>query len=104
MVKQELQKYHKIASQIAAVMSVLAIFAMPYGYYIILRWVVSIAALVTAYIAYKNHKSGWVIGAVIALILWNPVAPVYLTKDMWFPLNIASAVFFFIAPKSVSKE
>lgn len=101
MTKEELGKYQKIASQVAAWMSVLAILLMPYGYYIALRWVVSIAAILTAVAAYKNHKTAWVVMAVIALILWNPLTPVYLGREIWIPFNIAAAVFFFLAPKKI---
>lgn len=101
MTKEELEKYQKIASQVAAWMSILAIFLMPYGYYIVLRWVVSIAALLTAAVAYKNHKTAYVVMAVIALILWNPITPVYLGREIWLPFNIVAAAFFFMAPKKI---
>jgi len=104
MSKEELQKYQKIASQVAAIMSVIAMFLMPYGYYIALRWVVSVAALLTAALAYKNHKTAWVVGAVIAFILWNPITPVYLGREIWLPFNIVAAIFFFMAPKKISHE
>src|SRR3989338_1272496 len=101
MTKEDLQKYQKAASYIAAGMSVLAIFLMPYGYYIVLRWVVSIAALLTAFIAYKNNKTSWVVMAVIALVIWNPITPVYLGREIWLPFNIVAAAFFFMAPKKI---
>ena len=68
-----------------------------YGYYQLLRWAVFIAGAYSAYIVNKKHRNAWVwiFGAVA--ILFNPILPVYLTRDTWQILDIITAVIFFVS-------
>lgn len=73
----------------------------PYAYYTLLRWVVTIFAVIVAYNFYKQEKSfwAWVFGGIA--ILFNPIAPIYLSKGVWVIFDFIVACLFFIASYSL---
>jgi len=96
---KEFIKYKKMVSIIAIIMLLLAIPSeiWPYGYYILLRWVVTGAALFVLWIAYELKKKAWpwVMGAIA--ILFNPIAPIYLNKGNWVVIDLIVAALFLIS-------
>ena len=68
----------------------------PYSYYQILRWVVAIIALYSAYSAYKTKNTKWIIIMGIVAVLFNPIAPIYFSKETWQILDFIAAGVFFI--------
>lgn len=73
----------------------LALADMPYGYYTLLRIVVTIGAVVAVISEYKNGINFWVIVFGLIAILFNPLIPVYLDdRDVWAPIDIIAAIFF----------
>jgi hypothetical protein len=96
---KETIKYKKMASIIAIIMLLLAIPSeiWPYGYYILLRWVVTGAALFILWIAYELEKKTWlwIMGAIA--ILFNPIAPIYLDKGNWVVIDLIVASLFLIS-------
>ena len=75
----------------------------PYGYYIILRWVVCIASIYIAYGFYKSVLKGWVwvFGAIA--VLFNPIIPFYLSKSFWVLIDFVAAILFFISAYSIKQ-
>ena len=68
----------------------------PYGYYTLLRLVVSGVAVYAAYVGYNlDLRTIPVILGIIAL-LFNPVIPIHLTKEIWTVINIIVAIVFLI--------
>lgn len=95
----------KTLSVIAAIMLLLAVPSIwPYAYFQILRWVVAIVAALNAYRAYEHNKTEWVVLMVGTAILFNPVAPIHLSKDTWVVLDIAAAILMFVAAKKLAHE
>jgi hypothetical protein len=96
---KETIKYKKMVSIIAIIMLLLAIPSeiWPYGYYILLRWVVTGAALFILWIAYELEKKTWlwIMGAIA--ILFNPIAPIYLDKGNWVVIDLIVAALFLIS-------
>ena len=80
----------------AGLMLLLAIPAIwPYGYFQILRWVVSGVAIYNAYFAHELRKNRWV-GIMVAIaILFNPIAPIFLQKETWVILDLITSVLMF---------
>ena len=79
-----------------AALLVAALFPWPYGYYDLLRLGVFV---VSGWIAYEQWRhddaiSGWVVAFGAAALLYNPVWPIHLTREIWSVLNIATAVLF----------
>jgi hypothetical protein len=85
---------HAIPAVAAAAMLIVALGQHPYGYYTFLRWSVTVAALVVAWVAW-NSTAQWATWLFVGIaILFNPLAPVYLTRDQWRPIDIVAAVCF----------
>lgn len=78
-------------------MLLLALSRHPYSYYILLRWVV---CGTSAYGAFKSAELGksvwaWVLG--IIALLFNPIIPVHLSREIWAPINIMAALIFVVS-------
>ncbi len=99
MVDKETIKYKNIASLIAIVMLLLAIPSgiWPYGYYILLRWVVTGTALFVLWTAYELKKTAWLWIMGITALLFNPIAPIHLDKDTWVVLDFIVAGIFLVS-------
>ncbi len=67
---------------------------LPYGFYILLRWVISIASGIIMYNSYKLKLPVWtfVFGALV--FLFNPIFPVYLSKSAWVLVDLVAAILF----------
>jgi len=85
---------HLIPALIVAILLAVAIAQLPYGYYTFLRWATCAVAVFIAFQAYqwKRIWATWLFGAIA--ILFNPFVPVYLTKEIWQPIDIVCALLF----------
>lgn len=93
---EEIIKYKNIASKISIIMLLLAIPPIfPYGYYILLRWVITVSAIFLVWVAYNLKKTFWVYSMVIIAILFNPIVPIYLNKEIWVVIDFIVAILFF---------
>ena len=81
---------------VPAVALIVALADLPYGYYTLLRITVTICAGVIIYIAYQS--CGTLTPSIIFFggitLLFNPIAPVHLTREIWAPIDIATAIVF----------
>lgn len=73
-----------------------ALFPWPYGYYNLLRLAVF---AVSTWIAYEQWRhddaiSGWVVAFGGISLLYNPLIPIHLTREIWAALNIGTAALF----------
>ena len=89
-------RHHASVWVAPAVLLVAALFPWPYGYYGLLRLAVFV---VSAWIAYEQWRfddavSGWVVAFAGVALLYNPIFPVHLTREIWSVLNIVTAVLF----------
>ena|ERR1035437_9188994 len=83
---------------ITGVMLLLAIPSIwPYGYFNILRWVVTGVALYNAYLALESKKNSWAFIMGIIVILFNPIAPIFLQKQTWVVLDLITAIVMFVS-------
>ena len=95
MITKEQQKYKKILSIIAGIMLLLAIPSIwPYGYFQILRWIVTGTAVYNGYIAHKIHNGFWLWTMIIIAVLFNPIAPIHLDKEIWMIIDLVTASLF----------
>ncbi len=75
-----------------------------YSYYQILRWMVTICAGLFCFNCYNKNTTLFIVFFIIA-ILFNPVVPIYLDKDVWRIIDIITAIIFFIyAIKNKNKK
>ena len=85
---------HFVPAVIAAVMLLAALASWPYGYYKLLRWFVCAAGIFVAFTAYACEKP-WALWAfVLIAMLFNPIAPVHLTRQIWSVLIVHAALGF----------
>ena len=78
---------------IPAALLFLAFLELPYGYYTFLRLVVTGMSLYAAFgLLEKGSINFWVMLGIA--ILFNPIIPVYLTKEIWTPIDISVGIYF----------
>ena len=80
---------------ITAVFLLWGLLPNPYAYYMLLRVVV---CGVSGYTAYGYARAGsskiaWTFGGLA--LLYNPFLPVYLTREIWMPIDLLTAIFLF---------
>ena len=65
---------------------------MPYGYYVLLRWLVCPVFVFMAIASYKENANSkvWVYG--VAAAVYNPIAPLALGREVWLVVNVASVL------------
>ena len=89
----------KIIKIICGILLLVALLNNPYGYYQLLRWIITGASVFLSY-TYFNSASkryGWVF--LIVAILFNPLWPFFFEKSTWQVLDLITAGVFFISLK-----
>jgi len=73
------------------------IVSFTYGFYTFLRLSISISAGFIIYLRNKKIKKIDTISIIFAVIviLYNPIIPIHLTREIWMPINFISAVVYF---------
>lgn len=89
---------------ISVLMSFLAPLDWPYGYYTLLRLVITGSAIYYAYHAHSLNKNGWMWIFIFSAMLFNPLIPIHLDKETWTPINIILPIILLIGYKKLSKE
>ena len=69
----------------------------PYGYYQLLRWLVSGTAIFILYAILKLEKKIWTWIMAIIAILFNPIVPINLMKGTWIAIDLIVAIVFIIS-------
>ena len=84
---------------IPAILLIIApIISFPYGFYTFLRLVVTITAIIAVVSSLKNEGTVNEMSIIFGLIaiLYNPLIPIYLSREIWMPINfITSGIYFF---------
>lgn len=84
-----------VPSIITAILLLIAIFPIgEYGYYILLRWIVCLTAIYFAYLSYEAEKIYWTWVMGIIALIFNPLIPFYLGKDIWVVVDFIVAIVF----------
>ena len=96
-INEDLINYKNTASKISAVMLLIAILPLPYGYYILLRWVVCISAIFSAWVANELGKKSWLFLMAIIALLFNPLVPIHLDKGTWVIIDFIAAILFLVS-------
>lgn len=64
---------------------------LPYGYFQFLRWVVTLTAIFYTYRAYSTSKTALTVVSALIAILFNPIAPIYLEREIWRVVDLITA-------------
>jgi hypothetical protein len=63
--------------------------------FIVIRYVVSILALICAVFAWQARQWWWIVGLAPIAVLWNPVFPITIGQaDLWLGLQYLAAGLF----------
>jgi len=91
------KKYIIIVGLISSILLILAITDLPYGYYTLLRWIITCSSIFYIFIsASYNIVSTLILHAIIG-ILFNPIIPVYLSREIWLPIDIIVGFIYLIS-------
>lgn len=64
----------------------------------VIRYVVSILALIVAVFAWQARQWWWLVGLVPIAVLWNPIFPIDLgMPELWLGLQYVAALVFIAA-------
>ena len=83
----------KILVVLSTLCALLGLLPLPYSFYMLLRLLVCLTAVVGYIRAREEQQRSWLwIYGVIA-VLYNPILPIHLmAKSLWIVINIATAV------------
>ena len=83
----------KEVAYIAAAVIAVGILPLPYGYYTFVRLVACGAFVWVALDSFQANRTA--MGAICAslALLFNPIIPVHLTREIWFPIDLGAAAF-----------
>lgn len=79
-----------------AILLLLCIFPMPYGFYTIVRLAISIISGYLAYNYYTQNKKELAITFSIVAILFQPFIKFALGREVWLVVDIVTAIFLLI--------
>lgn len=77
----------------------IALMPLPYGYYILLRWLVCAAALWAVYVDWEvsgKSVSTWTILMAVVAVLFNPIAPIFMDRAVWAFVDVGVAGMFYV--------
>jgi hypothetical protein len=82
---------------VVAVLLFLALYKQGYGYYQILRWIISGISIYCIYLAYTQKKIAWVWVFGGTAVLFNPLAPIFMDRVAWAIIDVVIAVLIVIS-------
>jgi len=81
----------------AIFLCIIPFFKFPYGIYTLLRIVVTLSSAFIIYDNYKriNNVNSTIVIFSIILIVFNPLFPIRLNRELWLPLDLITAAIYF---------
>ncbi len=77
------------------ILLLVAIFSIKeYSFYILLRWIVCLTSIYIAYLSYEARKFSWICVIGIIALIFNPIIPFHLNKDIWIVIDFIVAIIF----------
>ena len=86
----------KIVIYIGAGFLFFGVLPLPYGYYMLLRFIACGIFSWAAYIAFERNEEvlPWVF--IVLAIVFNPIIKVHFPKEMWAVIDVCSGLFLVI--------
>lgn len=90
----------------AIFLCIVPFFKFPYGIYTLLRIVVTLSAAFIIYDNYKktNNVNITIVLFSIILIVFNPIFPIRLNREMWLPIDLITAAIYFYHYMKIRKQ
>lgn len=54
--------------------------------------------------AFKGNQDGWLFVLIPIAILFNPISPVYMTRESWVPFDVIAAAALLLAGARITKR
>jgi hypothetical protein len=77
----------------AALLLVAAVGKHPYGFYMVLRLVITVGAVYWAWRVYKAGLQPWTWAFVVVALLLNPFVPIRMQRAEWQPIDLCLGIF-----------
>lgn len=85
-----------IIKLLIAVLLMLCLFKMPYGFYNLVRFCAMFGFTILAFNAYQSKQTPWVIVYVALAILFQPFAKIVLGREIWTVVDVLCAISLII--------
>ena len=89
---------------ISAILLLLGILSLPYGYYQLLRILITISAGMCTFESFNKNNQPMMYLFLLITILFNPLLPIHLNKSIWIIIDLITALFFLISIKILNKK
>ena len=76
----------------------------PYGYYVLLRFIVCGICIFLAVKAHGLGKMGWVWTLGITAVLYNPFLRAHLTRPVWSVVNVVTILLLVVTIRALRKR
>lgn len=86
------------------ILLMLCFFDMPYAYYTLVKWFISILCGYIAYLYHEAHRTQIMLVFITFTVLYNPIAPFYLGRGLWLILDVILIVIFLMEILLISKK
>src|SRR5690625_3783279 len=97
------QELYRLMCGVSAVMLLVALLPLPYGYYALLRLVVCGTSAYGAHIFLKQDRTKWTVSLGLLGILFNPIILIQLGVALWAVIEcVQAAVIFVFGRRAVS--
>lgn len=83
-----------IARIISAILLFVALGKHSYSYYVYLRFIICGVSIYGIYFSRKLQNINWAWTFGIVAVLFNPIVPIHLNRDLWAIIDVAVAVIF----------
>ncbi len=93
-----------VAKVAAIVLLLLAMGKLPYGFYVVLRWVVCGVCAYSVISAMNAERKGWAWVLGIIALLFNPLLPVRLGRETWPLVDLAAAALIAVSIFTVDRR
>ena len=90
---------YSVMKNIVAIFLLIATLNIPYNYYVIMRFIVTGFALYTCYLLQKGEKDYWFFIFIGIAILFNPILPIHLEKEIWIIFDLLTSLIILVFSK-----
>lgn len=82
----------RVVAVLVGLVLVALIPSLPYGYYSVMRWIVSASCAWLALSAHRQGAAPWVWYWAIVAGIYNPIVPVHASRAVWSVVNIGTVL------------
>lgn len=89
---------------LTAIMLIVCLFDMPYGYYQLVRFIVMCVFALSAYEDYKNSLTKFAILNIVLALLFQPFLKIELGRALWNVIDVIVAIYLSYRVVKLAKQ